>query len=173
MTPSGSVSVSLKSVTRHAPVVRWSVHRAGSRKSGRGIRTQSPAATTAPRQPRVHTCDPIAQLLGRQVRRQPGHSCLVQEDMSHGHVPLAVCSELGPHLGQAQVVIDPASRDEDMHERAEDVLGGRTSEEQGSGGHGFDTDRIGDAALCVGDERAVLHHDGPKADLITVRAELV
>jgi hypothetical protein len=93
--------------------------------------------------------------------------------MSHGHIPLAVCGELGPHLGQTQVVVEPAGRDEGMHERAEDALGGRTSEEQGAGGHGFATDRIGDAALCVGNECAVLHHDGLKADLITVRHERV
>jgi hypothetical protein len=116
---------------------------------------------------------PTAQLLGRQVRRQPGHACLVHEDMSHGHVPLAVCSELGPHLGQTQVVVEPAGRDEGMHERAEDALGGRTSEEQGAGGHGFATGRIGDSALCVGDDCAVLHHDGLEPDLITVRHELV
>jgi hypothetical protein len=73
---------------------------------------------------------PIAQLLGRQVRRQPGHACLVHEDMSHGHVPLAVCSELGPHLGQTQVKVEPAGRNEGMHERAHDALGGRTGEEQ-------------------------------------------
>ena len=42
---------------------------------------------------------PVAQLLGRQVRWQSGHACLVHEDVSHGHVPLAVCSELGPYLG--------------------------------------------------------------------------
>ena len=60
-----------------------------------------------------------------------------------------------------------------MNERAEDALGGRTGEEQGAGGHGFATDRIGDAALCAGDECAVPDHGGLEADLITVRDELV
>ena len=60
-----------------------------------------------------------------------------------------------------------------MHERAEDALGRRACEEQGAGGHGFATDRIGDAALCVGDERALLDHGGLEADLVTVCDELV
>lgn len=93
--------------------------------------------------------------------------------MSHGHAPLAVGSELGPHLGQTQVVVEPASRDEGMHERAGNTLGGRTGEEQRVGGHGLATDRIGDAALCVGDDCAVLDHGGLEPNLITVRDELV
>ena len=116
---------------------------------------------------------PIAQLLSRQLSGQPGHACLVHQDMSHGHAPLAVCSELGPHLGHTPVIVEPAGRDEGMHERAEDALGGRTGEEQRAGGHGFATDRVGDAALRVGDERAVLDHGSLEADLIAVRDELV
>jgi hypothetical protein len=48
-----------------------------------------------------------------------------------------------------------------------------TGAEQGAGGHGFATGRIGDAALCVGDDCAVLNHGGLEADLITVRDEFV
>ena len=82
-------------------------------------------------------------------------------------------SELGPDLGQTQVVGEPVSGHESMHEGAEDALGRRTGEEQGAGRHGFATDRIGDAALCVCDERAVLDHGGLEPNLITVRDELV
>ena len=116
---------------------------------------------------------PVAELLGRQVGRQSGHACLVHEDVAHGHVPLAVDRELGPHLGQPEVVVEPAGRDQGMCQRAEDALGGRTGEEQGAGGHGCATDRIGDTALCVSDECAVLDHGGLEADLVTVRDELV
>ena len=137
-------------------------------------------AERGPRRPPRHRLSeecthviPLAQLLGRQIRRQPRHARLVHQDMSHSHLPFAMRRELGPHLGQKQVVVERADRHENIHKAAEDALGGRSGEEQVAGGDGCATDRIGDAALCVDDQRAVLDHGGLEADLITIRDALV